>query len=62
MDLTETVKTLLHLAQEHGYITCDDINDVLPDNLSAFVFDLPKLRIAIHNGLAPNLLFYLSFP
>jgi hypothetical protein len=34
VDLTETIKTLLHLAQEHGYITYDDINDVLPDNLS----------------------------
>ena len=34
VDLTETVKTLLHLAQEHGYITYDDINDVLPDNHS----------------------------
>jgi len=34
VDLTETVRTLLHLAQEHGYITYDDINDVLPDNLS----------------------------
>jgi RNA polymerase primary sigma factor len=45
-DLTETVKTLLHLAQEHGYITCDDINDVLPDNLSPEDLDalLSKLR------------------
>ena len=46
MDLTETVKTLLHLAQEHGYITYDDINDVLPDNLSPEDLDalLTKLR------------------
>ena len=46
MDLTETVKTLLHLAQEHGYITYDDINDVLPDNLSPEDLDalLSKLR------------------
>jgi RNA polymerase primary sigma factor len=45
-DLTETVKTLLHLAQEHGYITYDDINDVLPDNLSPEDLDalLSKLR------------------
>ena len=45
-DLTETVKTLLHLAQEHGYITYDDINDVLPDNLSPDDLDalLSKLR------------------
>ena len=34
VDLTETVKTLLHLAQENGYVTYDDINDVLPDGLN----------------------------
>src|SRR5215471_16595343 len=46
VDLTETVKTLLHLAQEHGYVTYDDINDVLPDNLSPEDLDalLTKLR------------------
>ena len=46
VDLTETVKTLLHLAQEHGYVTYDDINDVLPDNLSPEDLDalLSKLR------------------
>ena len=46
VDLTETVKTLLHLAQEHGYVTYDDINDVLPDNLSPDDLDalLSKLR------------------
>jgi len=33
-DLTETIKTLLHLAQEHGFVTYDDINDILPDGLS----------------------------
>ena len=46
VDWTETVKTLLHLAQEHGYITYDDINDVLPDNLSPDDLDalLSKLR------------------
>jgi RNA polymerase primary sigma factor len=45
-DLTETIKTLLHLAQEHGYITYDDINDVLPENLSPDDLDalLSKLR------------------
>jgi RNA polymerase primary sigma factor len=45
-DLTETIKTLLHLAQEHGYITYDDINDILPDNLSPDDLDtlLTKLR------------------
>src|ERR1039457_1916935 len=46
VDLTETVKTLLHLAQEHGYVTYDDINDVLPENLSPDDLDvlLSKLR------------------
>jgi len=46
VDLTETIKTLLHLAQEHGYVTYDDINDVLPDNLSPEDLDalLSKLR------------------
>ena len=46
VDLTETVRTLLHLAQEHGYITYDDVNDVLPDNLSPEDLDglLTKLR------------------
>ncbi len=34
IDLTEVVKTLLHLSQENGYVTYDDINDVLPDNLN----------------------------
>jgi RNA polymerase primary sigma factor len=46
VDLTETIKTLLHLAQEHGYITYDDINDVLPENLNPDDLDvlLSKLR------------------
>ena len=46
MDLTETIKTLVHLGQEHGYVTYDDINDVLPDNLSPDDLDvlLTKLR------------------
>jgi RNA polymerase primary sigma factor len=46
VDLTETIKTLVHLSQEHGYITYDDINDILPDNLSPDDLDalLSKLR------------------
>ncbi|MBU6408956.1 MAG: RNA polymerase sigma factor RpoD [Verrucomicrobia bacterium] len=46
VDFTDTIKTLLHLAQEHGYITYDDINDILPDNLSPDDLDvlLSKLR------------------
>lgn len=45
-ELNETIKTLLHLAQEHGYVTYDDINDVLPDNLSPEDLDalMSKLR------------------
>ncbi len=31
VDLNETIKTLLHLAREHGHLTYDDINDALPD-------------------------------
>src|SRR6185295_6307810 len=34
LDLTETIKTLLHLAHEHGHVTYDDINDILPEGLS----------------------------
>jgi len=46
VDMTETIKTLLHLSQEHGYVTYDDINDILPDNLSPEDLDavLTKLR------------------
>src|SRR5580704_260028 len=46
VDLTETIKTLLHLAQEHGYVTYDDINDILPENLSPEDLDalFSKLR------------------
>ncbi len=46
VDFTETIKMLLHLAQEHGYVTYDDINDVLPDNLNPEDLDelLTKLR------------------
>ena len=32
-DLTETIKTLVHLAHEQGHVTYDDINDVLPEGL-----------------------------
>src|SRR5881394_3953346 len=33
-DMTEAMKTLLHLAHENGHVTYDDINDVLPDGLT----------------------------
>ena len=46
VDLSETIKTLVHLSQEHGFVTYDDINDILPDNLSPEDLDavLSKLR------------------
>jgi RNA polymerase primary sigma factor len=47
IDLTETIKTLLHLAQEHGHVTYDDINDVLPDGLTAD--DLDELYTKLRN-------------
>jgi RNA polymerase primary sigma factor len=33
VDLTEKIKELLRLAQEQGYLTYDDINHALPDNI-----------------------------
>src|SRR3954462_1169586 len=47
IDLTETIKTLLHLAHEHGHITYDDINDVLPEGLSPD--DLDELYTKLRN-------------
>lgn len=46
VDMTETVKMLLHLSQENGYITFDDINDILPDGLTPEDLDtlFTKLR------------------
>src|ERR1035437_8335890 len=46
-DLTETIKTLIHLAQEHGHVTYDDINDVLPDGLTPD--DLDELYTKLRN-------------
>jgi RNA polymerase primary sigma factor len=46
-DLTETIKTLLHLAHEHGHVTYDDINDILPDGLSPN--DLDELYSKLRN-------------
>ncbi|MCX6891985.1 MAG: RNA polymerase sigma factor RpoD [Verrucomicrobia bacterium] len=46
-DLTETIKTLLHLAHEHGHVTYDDINDILPDGLSPE--DLDELYSKLRN-------------
>src|ERR1051325_4958106 len=47
VDLTETVKTLLHLAHENGYVTYDDINDILPDGLNPD--DLAELFTKLRN-------------
>ena len=47
MDLTETIKTLIHLAHEHGHVTYDDINDVLPDGLMPN--DLDELYTKLRN-------------
>src|SRR5438552_4059718 len=47
VDLTETIKTLLHLNQEHGHVTYDDINDILPDGLSPD--DLDELYTKLRN-------------
>ena len=46
VDLNETMKALVHLAHENGYLTYDDINDLLPDGLSPEELDevLTKLR------------------
>src|SRR4051812_25846133 len=47
VDLTETIKTLLHLAHENGHVTYDDINDILPDGLSPD--DLDELYTRLRN-------------
>src|SRR5262245_33582547 len=47
VDLTETIKTLLHLNQENGHVTYDDINDVLPDGLTPE--DLDELYTKLRN-------------
>jgi RNA polymerase primary sigma factor len=47
VDLAETIKTLLHLSHEHGHVTYDDINDVLPDGLSPD--DLDELYTKLRN-------------
>ena len=46
-DFNETIKTLLHLAREHGHLTYDDINDVLPDGVSPD--DLDDLYTKLRN-------------
>src|SRR5947199_7684577 len=51
-DTSETIKTLVQLAREHGHLTYDDINDALPEGLSPQDLDelyakLPGLDIEI---------------
>ena len=33
VDLTEKIKELVRLAQEQGYLTYSDINDIIPDSV-----------------------------
>src|SRR5260370_26030180 len=47
VDLAETIKTLVQLAREHGHVTYDDINDILPDGLSPE--DLDELYMKLRN-------------
>ncbi len=47
LDLNETIKSLLHLAHEHGHITYDDINEILPEGLSPD--DLDELYTRLRN-------------
>jgi RNA polymerase primary sigma factor len=46
-DLSETIKTLVQLAREHGHVTYDDINDILPEGLSPE--DLDELYTKLRN-------------
>src|ERR1051325_11226107 len=46
-DLTEAIKTLLHLTHENGHVTYDDINDVLPDGMTPE--DLDELYTKLRN-------------
>jgi RNA polymerase primary sigma factor len=47
LDLSETIKSLVQLAREHGHVTYDDINDILPDGLSPD--DLDELYTRLRN-------------
>jgi RNA polymerase primary sigma factor len=48
VDLTEKVKELIRLAQEQGYLTYSDINDVLPDNVVS-ADELDEIYIKLRN-------------
>src|SRR5437867_3658709 len=47
-DLTEKIKELLRLAQEQGYLTYNDINDALPDNIIS-PDELDEIYIKLRN-------------
>jgi RNA polymerase primary sigma factor len=47
LDLNETIKALLQLAREHGHVTYDDINDILPEGLTPE--DLDELYTKLRN-------------
>jgi len=48
IDLTEKIKELVRLAQEQGYLTYNDINDALPDNVVT-PEDLDEIYIKLRN-------------
>src|SRR5258708_2415991 len=48
LELAEKVKELVRLAQEQGYLTYNDINDVLPENI-ATPEDLDEILIKLRN-------------
>src|SRR3989454_8062989 len=48
VDLTEKIKELLRLAKEQGYLTYNDINDALPDNIVS-AEDLDEIYIKLRN-------------
>ncbi|HWX21067.1 MAG TPA: sigma-70 family RNA polymerase sigma factor [Candidatus Binatia bacterium] len=47
LDLAETIKTLVHAAREQSHLTYDDVNDLLPEGVSAD--DLDALYTKLHN-------------
>ncbi len=48
LELAEKIKELVRLAQEQGYLTYSDINDALPDTLTA-AEDLDEIYIKLRN-------------
>ena len=48
VDLTDKVKELLRLAQEQGYLTYNDVNDALPDNVVT-AEELDEIYIKLRN-------------